>query len=40
MTREREHPGLTLLKKQFNEGKLSRREFIRCSAYLRPPPTA
>jgi peptide/nickel transport system substrate-binding protein len=40
MTREREHPGLTLLKKQFNEGKLSRREFIRYSTLLGVSATA
>ena len=40
MTREREHPGLAQLKKQFNEGKLGRREFIRYSTLLGVSATA
>ena len=40
MTREREHPGLEQLKRQFNEGKLDRREFIRYATLLGVSATA
>ena len=40
MSREREHPGLKKLKEQFNEGKLSRREFIRYATLLGVSATA
>jgi peptide/nickel transport system substrate-binding protein len=40
MNKEREHPGLKQLKQQFNEGKLSRREFIRYSTLLGVSATA
>ena len=40
MNKEREHPGLKQLKQQFNDGKLSRREFIRYSTLLGVSATA
>ena len=40
MARQREHTGLKKLKQQFNEGKLSRREFIRYSTLLGVSATA
>ena len=40
MSKEREHPGLKQLKQQFNDGKLSRREFIRYSTLLGVSATA
>ena len=40
MARGREHPGLKQLKAQFNEGRLSRREFVRYSTLLGVSATA
>jgi peptide/nickel transport system substrate-binding protein len=40
MNKEREHPGLKQLKQQFNDGKLSRREFIRYATLLGVSATA
>ena len=40
MAKDREHPGLKQLKTQFNDGKLSRREFIRYSTFLGVSATA
>ena len=40
MKREREHPGLEQLKRQFNEGRMGRREFIRYSTLLGVSATA
>ena len=40
MNKEREHPGLKQLKQQFNDGKLSRREFIRYTTLLGVSATA
>ena len=40
MAREREHPGLTQLKRQLGEGRLGRREFIRYATLLGVSATA